>query len=326
MAIGKHSDLTIYQAQFAYGQMERQAQKVNGIVGNSGGAIMMGFNGHRGDYKYESYFNVLDDVARRDLTSVSAQTATALTDDEVISVKIHRKLPLRQHNLSAFKTKGLSPDVFFQMAGQNYAELKFKDMLNTGVLALEAALQESGNTNDDSGSTISHARLNDTFNIFGDRADAIQTLLMHSNSEYGLLGAAISGGLTNVADPAIRNAQNFALGRRILVSDIPALTDANGSLTDTYNILGLVPGALMIEESEPDEVWIEPITGGYENLVVSYQAEFAYTITVKGFKWDVSNGGANPTDATLGTESNWDQHATSIKDTAGVRLVVDVST
>ena len=334
MAIGKQSDLTIYQAQFALGQMENQAQATDGIVGNSGGAIVMGFNAHRGEYKYESYFNLLDDIARRDLTSVSAQTATALGDDESISVQVNRKLPLRQHNLSAFKAKGMDPNVFFQMAGRNYAQLKFADMLNTGVLALEAALQETGNTLDKSTvgggaslQTISHAHLNAVTNKFGDRAQKIATWLMHSNSVFGLTGQTLTDKIVNVADPAIKANQIFAMGRPILESDIPALTDAAVSVNPvTYNVLGLVPGAPVIEESQPDEVWIEPITGTFENLVVSYQAEYAYTITIKGFKWDVANGGANPTDATLGTETNWDQHSTSIKDTAGVRLKVDVST
>jgi hypothetical protein len=39
---------------------------------------------------------------------------------------------------------------------------------------------------------------------------------------------------------------------------------------------------------------------------------------VKGFKWDVSNGGANPADAALATGSNWDVASTSYKDFGGV--------
>lgn len=333
MGIGKQSDLTIYEAQFALGLMESQAQAVEGVAANSRGAINIGFSTHIGQYKYESYFNILDDIARRDETSVAAQTATPLTDDESISVKVLRKLPLRQHNIHAFKTKGFDKNIFFQMAGRNYGELKQADMLNTGVLALEAALAESGNTLDkssvgggSSNKTISHGNLNAVTNKFGDRSQKIMTWLMHSNSVFGLTGQTLTDKIVNVADPAIKQNQVFAMGRPILESDIPALTDAAVSVNPvTYNVLGLVTGALIIEESEPDEVWIEPVTGTFENLVVSYQAEYAFTITIKGFKWDVGNGGSNPTDANLGTESNWDQHATSIKDTAGVRLKVDVS-
>jgi hypothetical protein len=41
---------------------------------------------------------------------------------------------------------------------------------------------------------------------------------------------------------------------------------------------------------------------------------------VKGYRWDVTNGGANPDDSSLGTGSNWDRAATSDKDLAGVVL------
>lgn len=36
---------------------------------------------------------------------------------------------------------------------------------------------------------------------------------------------------------------------------------------------------------------------------------------------DIANGGKSPTDAELATGSNWDQVATSIKDTAGVLTI-----
>lgn len=326
MAIGLHSDLSIYHQQFHAGTMQRQAQMIDGIVEGSRGAIVVGFNRLPGDYAYKAIFDNLDDVARRDLTSTSGQTATAMTEDQEISVKINRKLPLRSHTVSAFKNQGMDPDLFFLMAGQNYAELKAKDMLNTGILACEAALQATANTNDDSGSTIAHSRLNGTFQKFGDHSQNITTLVMHSNQHHGLIGQTLTDKIDGVASITIFEGSTAYLGRRAVVTDAAALLDANGSLTDTYNTLCLVPSAIMIEESEPDTVYLDPLVGGKENIVMEYQAEFAYNITIKGFKWDVSNGGANPTDATLGTQSNWDLWAGDTKQTAGARLVCDVST
>lgn len=326
MAIGKHSDLKIYHAQFQLGQMQRQAQMLDGIVSGSQGAIVLGFEQAVGDYKYEAIFDALDDVARRDLTSTSAQTATAMVEDERISVKINRKLPLREHTISAFKNQGLDPDVFFRIAGANYAELKLKDMVNTGVLAAEAALQAAANTHDKSGSTITHGFLNGAFQKLGDHSGDIVACVMHSNSYHGLVGQAITDKITDVANIAIRSGGTFALGRNFVVSDIPALVDLNGSLTDTYNVLCLTRSAIIIEESEPDTVAIVPVQTGGENLTMRYQAEYAYNVTLKGFRWDVSNGGANPTDATLGTQTNWDMFAGDVKQTAGSRLVVDIST
>lgn len=326
MAIGLHSDLKIYHRQFHAGTMQRQAQMIDGIVGGSRGSIVVGFNRLPGDYAYTAIFDNLDDVARRDLTSTSAQTATAMVEDESISVKINRKLPLRSHTVSAFKNQNLDPDLFFLMAGQNYAELKAKDMLNTGILALEAALQAAANTHDKSGSTITHGFLNGAFQKFGDHSQDIVSLVMHSNQVHGLVGQAITDKINDVATLAIIEGRTAFLGRQAVMTDAAALVDLNGSLTDTYNTLGLVRNALIIEESEPDTVYLDPMVGGKENIVMEYQAEFAYNITLKGFKWDVTNGGANPTDATLGTQTNWDLWAGDTKQTAGVRLVCDIST
>ncbi len=326
MAIGKHSDLKIYHGQFQLGFMQRQAQLMEGIVPNSNGAIVLGFNQAVGDYKYEAIFDNLDDVARRDLTSTSGQTATALATDERISVKINRKLPLREVTVSSFKNQNLDADTFFRIAGENYAELKMKDMLNTGILAAEAALSAAANTHDKSGSTITAGFLNGAFQKLGDHSQDIVAVVLQSNSWAGLIGQSLTDKVVDIASVAIRSGVTFALGRNFVISDIPALVDLNGSLTDTYNVLCLTRGAILIEESEPDTVAIEPIVTGGENITMRYQAEFAYNITLRGFKWDVGNGGANPTDSTLGTQSNWDLFAGSVKQSAGARLVVDIST
>ena len=58
--------------------------------------------------------------------------------------------------------------------------------------------------------------------------------------------------------------------------------------------------------------------GGGEQITRRFQAEYAYNLEMKGFTWDIANGAANPTDSALGTSSNWDQTAASIKDTAAV--------
>jgi hypothetical protein len=110
-------------------------------------------------------------------------------------------------------------------------------------------------------------------------------------------------------------------GRAALVSDSSGLTDANGSLADTYNSLGLVPGALTISQSEEETIVGAELVTGLHNLVYRFQAEYSFNLRVKGIQWDVSSGGANPDTATVGTTSNWDQIDTSDKTLAGVLLV-----
>ena len=45
---------------------------------------------------------------------------------------------------------------------------------------------------------------------------------------------------------------------------------------------------------------------GLESRKDQLQAEMAYAIGARGSQWDSTNGGTNPTDATLTTTSNWD--------------------
>ena len=85
------------------------------------------------------------------------------------------------------------------------------------------------------------------------------------------------------------------------------------------NRLGLVAGAVEVENSEQQEIVVQDVTG-LENLVVRFQGEYAYNLGIMGFKWDMSNGGVNPDATAVATAGNWDSVATSFKDYAGVVL------
>jgi hypothetical protein len=156
---------------------------------------------------------------------------------------------------------------------------------------------------------------------FGDMAGDIVCWIGHSKPYYDILNGMISDKVTGLADlVTIQGGIPATLGRAFVITDAPALTDANGSAADTYNTLGLVSGAVVVTESEADSFATEIVTG-LENLARRWQSEYGYNVECKGFKWDIANGGINPSDATLGTTTNWDQVAYDDKLTAGVRLV-----
>jgi hypothetical protein len=62
------------------------------------------------------------------------------------------------------------------------------------------------------------------------------------------------------------------------------------------------------------------LVSGLEQISYRLQGEYAYNLGLKGYTWDIANGGANPSAAALATGTNWDQVATDDKDTAGVIL------
>jgi hypothetical protein len=113
----------------------------------------------------------------------------------------------------------------------------------------------------------------------------------------------------------------LSLNRPIIVSDSSSLiAHLNSPDVNDYYTLGLVADAAVVENSETEEVVIQDVTG-LETLVVRYQGEYAYNLGLKGFKWDVTNGGSNPIAAALATGTNWDPAYTDVKDRAGVALM-----
>ena len=223
------------------------------------------------------------------------------------------------------KKAGLSEADASRAFGELAASRKLKDMLNTGLIALEAAIEGNSAMNLDitseSTKTATRDAANRCLGLFGDSRNDIVCWVAHSHVNTAIVGEAITANVTGLSDIAsIQGAIPAWLGRPVIVTDAGALTDANASLTDTYNTLGLVAGAVSIEESEESSFATEIVTG-LENLARRFQAEYAYNVSVKGFQWDVTNGAINPTDAALGTTTNWDQVAYDDKLTAGVRLV-----
>jgi hypothetical protein len=325
MSAGVYTDMAIYQAEFQTGLAERISQNIAAFNAQSAGAIRLVPNALRGHYGKSAFFKEIASlVARRDISSVAAVSDLKMTQDEVISVKINRRVGPVAQTIDAIKKAGLTEAQASRAFGVFAADAKFKDMLNTALIAGERAIQDNTAMNltisSESTPTMSTSALVRTLALMGDMAGSIVAWVGHSKPFYDLTKALVIGTATGVADAVTVNGPiSQSLGRPFIVTDAPALTDANGSADDTYNTLGLVRDAIIVEESE-EEAFFTDIISGNANLLRRWQAEYAYNLSVKGFKWDVAVG-VNPTDANVGASGSWDQVATSDKLTAGVRLV-----
>lgn len=60
-------------------------------------------------------------------------------------------------------------------------------------------------------------------------------------------------------------------------------------------ILGLTASGVVVQRSEEETISAQMVTG-LEQLVMRIQGEHAFNAGCKGFKRDVTDGGANPTD------------------------------
>lgn len=323
MAIGVASDLVIYNEEFFAGMYEKVAQMTDAFNAASRNTMQMIRRDTLGEYAKESFFQKKSLVSRRDRTSTSDATAIALTQEELISVKLYRKIGPVEQALGSFKDIGMSMEEASFMIGQSFGEQKVEDMLNTTISALVAAVGNVSDlvydATDESGTTITHTYLANTMAKFGDRAQQILCWVMHSNTYYDLVGQAISDNVFEVASGIIYGGTAPTFGRPVLVTDSSSLYSSDS--TPDYYVLGLVEGAAKATESEEPSMLSETV-GGKEQLVLRVQSEFAYNLECKGFQWDTSNGGSNPTSASVATGSNWDQVVTSVKDCAGVMLTV----
>jgi hypothetical protein len=323
MAIGKVSDFKIYNEEFFGGMTEKLQQNAAGLAEQSKGSIVIRAHEHRGDYEKESFVKSLSAlVSRQDLTSTAAVTDTALTQGEDVRVKVHRKIGPVGQAKKAFKMISEDPRVLSFILGQQQAQAVAEDMLNTGITAVVAALANTSAVKNDITSatvkTCTHTSLINTLAKFGDRADRIVAWVMHSSQFFDLGVQSIADQIDTIASGVIQAFNVPGFGRPLLVTDSASLI-VTGDTPDSYYALGLTADALQLLQSEQMEIATDEVTG-LEQLVMRYQGEYAYTVGVKGFTWDVTGGSANPDASTIGTGSNWDKVATSDKDLAGVIL------
>ena len=95
------------------------------------------------------------------------------------------------------------------------------------------------------------------------------------------------------------------LGKAVVITDAPALTDA-APTPDQDLVLGLVAGGLMVESNNDTLTNIET-TNGNERIETTFQADYSFNVKLKGYAWDIANGGSSPTDAEIATGSTWDK-------------------
>lgn len=326
MAITTLSDFKIYEQEMYSGIMETLAQNLSIFNAASRGAVVMEDRRILGNYEKRSFLKKISGVvARRDATSTNAATAKKITQDERVSVKIKRRYGPVDSTIDAWKMIGQDQREFSRQLGRDLAEEKLADMVNTALLCGETAISGQASLNYDATGettkTLTHTHLVSGWAKRGDKSNEIVTWAMHSKPYFDLIKQAISDNVFEVAGTTIMQGNVATFNRPTVVSDSSALIDLNGSLTDTYNVLGLVPGAIVVTASEPETVVTEIVTG-LDNLTVRIQGEWAYNVEVLGFQWDVGNGGANPDDSTLGTTTNWDLAFTSYKQAAGIRVKV----
>ncbi len=324
MATGKQNSFVLYDAQYQMGKYEALARHLDAFNSASRNAIRLVTRNLAGEFERQAFFDQVSGlISRRDLGSVAAADDLPLTQDEEIGVKINRKIGPVGQTLNSFRKIGMTDQERSFVLGQLVGENKRQDLLDTGLMGLQAALAKQASTQYDATgqatATMTHAHLVNGLAKLGDAAGRIVCWLMHSKVYFDLVSQALADNLYTEAGMVVYGGQPGTLGRPVIVTDSPALVNDNDPDPDTYNTLGLTADSLVVTESEEEELVVETVTG-MEQLIVRWQGEYAFNLRVKGFKFDTAQGG-NPDDATIADSASWAMAVSDPRNAAGIQIV-----
>lgn len=316
MATTASGDVKIYQPQMQGAFIETIQQNVDAFNQASGGALRFQTRELKGEYDQEAFFDEVSSIARRDPSNDSSTTASAtkLTQDEFVGVKLNRRNGPYEWNISAAKLAGFDPARFSLAVGEQTAVATPQEMLDRALGALEAKLDNIADLSVDreaaSPSTLRTVDLANGLKKFGDKASMIRAWVMHSVPFFDLLIEQLGSTASTVATMPwgmqLFEGSPVTLNRPVLVTDSDSLISLTDESTGepVYSTLGLAPGAAEIEMTEPPMAVAEgPITGS-DNLFIRWQAEYSYNLKLRGCAYETSTG-ANPTDANVASASNW---------------------
>lgn len=313
------SNMKVFNREVQTATIETLAQMVDKFNAASGGAIVLTNQGFEGDYRYENFWAGVHGAQRRvdRYAANSAASSTALAQLQEIGVKVAGGFGpiLWEPGQLAWVQK--SPGEAVEVISRNLAEAILKDQLNTAISAAVAAI-EAGTTNttyDAGTSVLSYRHINRAHALFGDSSQLLIADIMDGAAFHDLIdnNLANSEQLFVAGNVQVVN----ILGRRVVVTDAPALRESPSTTTNDAKILSLVAGGVTVYDGSNLITNIET-NNGKLRIETTFQADYDFGVALKGYQWDVSSGGKSPTDTELATGSNWDKVATSYKHTAGV--------
>lgn len=294
--------------------MGAQAQNTALFNAGSKGTLQLIGGNAEGSFDDMAFFKRLTGVVRR-RDAFGSGAVSPLTIESLLDtmVRVSAGTPPIDISPGQFDWINTAPEAIAAMVGKQIAEDTVLDMVNTAILGIKTALLNTAAASYTAGNAanLSLSVLNATAAKFGDRAQAIRAWLIHSKPMHDLYGAALTNG-QNLFKSDTVNIVEDGFGRVFIVTDSPSLVNGGA-----YYTIGLVDGAAIVRQNNDFRSNTET-TNGDENIASTFQAQWSWSLGIKGFAWDKANGGASPNDSAIGSAANWDIYAQSVKDVAGV--------
>ncbi|MBX5852259.1 hypothetical protein ISE07_26305 [Pseudomonas aeruginosa] len=320
------SDMEVFNTYFMPATVETLSQMVERFNAASGGAILLTTDGFDGDFLQTSFYAGLAGARRRvnRYGSNDAVTPVDLTQLKHNTVKVAGGFgPVRyEPSQMTWLRKPTAEGV--EVASRYFAESLLQDQLNTAVAALVAAISNQGaaTTVDVSGAKkVDYIAVNDSHALFGDHSSQLIAQVMDGAQFHTFIGQNLTNAQQLFQSNGVRVVD--ILGRLIVVTDAPALYTpavSDPAAPAKRRVLSLTQGAATVHDAR-DLISNIETSNGKERIETTLQIDYSFGVGLRGYAWDVANGGASPDDAALSTGANWDKVATSVKHTAGVLAV-----
>lgn len=325
MAFGR-SQMVIDNDVVLNNSFEAFAEKID-VFNKGQNAITMRSENIRGDLNTNTFWDNLSagGVTARDTTSAAAASEIEIKQSSEVSVKFNGKFGPVNFTDDQLKKTQFSEAELAMSLGRKYAEGRMLSMRQSAIAAAVALLTKAAATQFDPSATLVFTHLLDTANKLGDFQDQVALWVMHSFS-FNLLRKEFATPSTTFDSEFTQ--MTFGSGRIEMLGGIPVyvVDDANlidaVPVPDIHMILGILPGAIEIVESEEVSM-LQDVTLGGENVKQTMQGEFAYNVRLKNCAYDDTGHVGAVTNATLLDSTNWTDNNTSIKTGIGVVLLSD---
>lgn len=311
--------MKVFNREVQTATIETLAQMVDKFNAASGGAIVLTNQGFEGDFRFENFWKGLHSARRRvdRYASQASVSPVALEQLQEIGVKVAGGFGPVIWEPSQMTWVQKNPGEAIDVISRNLAEAIMQDQLNSALAAGVAAVEAQGASavHDAATTAANYRAINKAHALFGDHSQMIVCDVMDGTTYHDLIDHNLANAQSLFDAGNVRVVD--ILGKRVVVTDAPALREAPSTTTNDYKVLSLVAGGLTVYDGSDLITNIET-NNGQSRIQTTFQADYSFGMAVKGYQWDVANGGKSPTDAEIATGSNWDRVATSIKHTAGV--------
>lgn len=318
------SNMKVFNEYLKRTTIETLAQDVEKFNASSAGAIRLTTQGIDGDFLQESFWAGLHGAQRRvdRYAANGAQASTPLAQKQYDSVKIAGGFGPILWEPSQLSWIQKNPEEALEVISRNLSEAIMSDQLNTAISALAGAIGNQPTATNDVSATagVTYVAINNAHALFGDASQRLVAQVMTGAMYHKLVGQNLANAERLFQFSGVQVVD--ILGKAVIITDAPALYEAG--TPNKQKVLSLADGAAVVMDGSDLITNIET-SNGKERIETTMQADYTFGLGLKGFTWDVANGGKSPTNAELSTGTNWDLVANSIKASAGVITIGDAT-